>query len=139
MNLPICFNSGQTYSIFIESLEQHYLTGRFKANHPDFHFCYAFKGLVYQFTNKIYNFTFSIDWLHFHVPSYTIFTGILKYNAIENESILDLNWLLNTQLHNSHSNYHGHSHLRKDFLNSTSNCIDLPFPILRVKKDNIVL
>ncbi|UII31967.1 hypothetical protein LVD17_27135 [Fulvivirga ulvae] len=126
MKLPLCFYEKRSFSVFIDSLNQHSISGRFKANNHDLELIHTFNGLVYQLTNKIYNFTFSIEWDHSDVPSFTTFTGILHLNNNTNQNLLDLKWLLVTS--NQKNSLQGFSRLSEEYDPHDHNEKRLPFP-----------
>lgn len=126
MKLPLCFYEKRSYSVFIDSLNQHSISGRFNANDLDPESIHTFNGLVYELTNKIYNFAFSIEWEHTDVPSFTTFTGILHLNNITNQNILDLKWLL--VMGTRKESLQGFSRLREEYEPDYHAKKHLPFP-----------
>ncbi|MBL6448229.1 hypothetical protein JMN32_18085 [Fulvivirga sp. 29W222] len=126
MKFPLCFYEKHSFSVFIDSLNQHSISGRFNANDLDSESIHTFNGLVYQLTNKVYNFTFSIEWEHADVPSFTTFTGILHLDKKTNQNILDLKWLL--VMGSQNESLQGFSRLHEEFDPRDHAKKLLPFP-----------
>ncbi|UII24643.1 hypothetical protein LVD15_15080 [Fulvivirga maritima] len=94
MLFPLSFNQNNHFSLRINTLSQHSLTGSFIVQAVKSEPIYHFKALVFKFDQNVYNFTFTIEWHHAHVPFFTTFLGKLTLNKEISKNTLELDWLL---------------------------------------------
>lgn len=136
MDLSLRFYEKDNFSIFIDSIYQHHLTGRFKVNNFNCDFTHHFNGLIYQLAKGLYNFTFSIDWRCMDVTSQTTFTGTLHLNSnSHNQNVLDLKWLV---VNDNEDSIQGSSRLFEEHQGNDLFEGQLPFPNTRLFRKAMV-
>lgn len=132
MNLPLRFSYNEIYSVLIDSLSEHYINGNFKIKYSNSCISYSYSGIVYNITEKLHYFTFNINWNHLNVPSSTEFIGLLETNNNTQVSLLQLNWLINTQNNGQIELSNGSVKLTtEEGVNLNNLRSSTPFPLLR--------